>query len=93
MLSIYRDFRSIVLVGGLLIAVVLLARAASAHTTHPCPCRYAGGDVPSGTVVCLTVGGQSSLAVCDMAQNNPTWRILNRPCPIASPANSAKPIG
>ena len=78
---------------GLLIAAALLARTASAHTTHPCPCRYAGNDVAPGAVVCLTVGGKSSLAVCEMAQNNPSWRILNRPCPVASPVGPAKPIG
>ena len=80
-------------VGGLLVAIALLARTASAHTTHPCPCRYAGNDVAPGAVVCLTVGGKSSLAVCEMAQNNPSWRILNRPCPVASPVGPAKPIG
>lgn len=46
-----------------------------------------------GAVVCLTVGGRSSLAVCEMAQNNPSWRFLNRPCPVASPAGATKPVG
>lgn len=81
------------LVGGLLIAGALLARAAGAHTTHPCPCRYAGSDVAPGAVVCLSVGGKSSLARCEMVLNNPSWRILNTPCPIAAPAGPVRPIG
>lgn len=81
------------LVGGLLIAGALLARAAGAHTTHPCPCRYIGGVAPPGAVICLEVDGKRSLARCEMVLNNSSWRFLDKPCPIASPARPARPIG
>ena len=81
------------LIGGLLIAGALLARAAGAHTTHPCPCRYVGGVAPPGGVVCLEVDGKRSLARCEMVLNNSSWRFLDKPCPIASPTSPARPIG
>jgi hypothetical protein len=74
---------SILLVSGLLIAVAAMTRGAGAHTTHPCPCRYAGGEAPAGAVLCLKVDGKQVLALCEMVLNNPSWRFLNRPCPIA----------
>jgi hypothetical protein len=64
----------------------LLAGAAGAHTTKPCPCRYVGGVAPPGAVVCLEVDGKRSLARCEMVLNNPSWRFLDQPCPVASPA-------
>jgi hypothetical protein len=81
------------LIGGLLIAASLLVGAAGAHTTHPCPCRYAGGVAPPGAVVCIEVDGKRSLARCEMVLNNSSWRFLDRPCPIASPTRPARPIG
>ncbi|MCI0429806.1 MAG: hypothetical protein L0210_04585 [Rhodospirillales bacterium] len=73
-----------VLIGSLLIAGALLVRAAGAHTTHACPCRYPGGVAAPGAVICLDVGGKRSLARCEMVLNNSSWRLLNEPCPIAS---------
>jgi hypothetical protein len=79
--------------GALSIAGALLVGAAGAHTTYPCPCRYPGGVAPPGAVVCLDVNGKRSLARCEMVLNNSSWRFLDKPCPIASPARPAKPIG
>ena len=79
--------------GALAIAAALLAGAAGAHTTHPCPCRYPGGVAPPGAVVCLDVNGKRSLARCEMVLNNSSWRFLDKPCPIASPARPATPMG
>jgi hypothetical protein len=79
--------------GTLAIVAAFLAGAAGAHTTHPCPCRYPGGVAPPGAVVCLDVNGKRSLARCEMVLNNSSWRFLDKPCPIASPAQPAKPIG
>ena len=79
--------------GGLLIAGALLAGAAGAHTTFPCPCRHPGGVAPPGAVVCLDVNGKRSLARCEMVLNNSSWRFLDKPCPIASPARPATPMG
>jgi hypothetical protein len=76
-----------------MIAGALLAGAAGAHTTFPCPCRYPGGVAPPGAVVCLDVNGKRSLARCEMVLNNSSWRFLHRPCPIASPAQPATPMG
>jgi hypothetical protein len=78
-----------------LIGGALLAGAAVAHTTHPCPCRYAGGVAPQGAVICLEVDGKRSLARCEMVLNNSSWRFLDRPCPIASPATPVRtrPVG
>jgi hypothetical protein len=70
-----------VLIGG-----ALLAGIAAAHTTLACPCRYAGGVAPQGAVICLDVAGKRSLARCEMVLNNSSWRFLDQPCPIASPA-------
>jgi hypothetical protein len=72
------------LIGSMLIAGTLLVGAAGAHTTHPCPCRYSGGVAPPGAVICLYVDGKRSLARCEMVLNNPSWRFLHEPCPIAS---------
>jgi hypothetical protein len=74
------------LVAGALIGGALLAGVAFAHTTRPCPCRYPGGVAPPGAVICLEVDGKRSLARCEMVLNNSSWRFLDRPCPIASPA-------
>ena len=76
-----------------LIAGALLFRAAGAHTTHACPCRYPGGVAPPGAVVCLNVDGKRSLARCEMVLNNSSWRFLNQSCPIALPAQPAKRFG
>jgi hypothetical protein len=81
-----------VLVGGLSIAGALLAGAAAAHSTRPWPCRYVGRVAPPGAVICIEVDGKRSLARCEMVLNNPSWRFLDKPCPIASPA-LPKPIG
>ncbi len=81
------------LIGGLLIAGALMAGAAGAHTTRPCPCRYAGGLAPAGAVICLDVDGKRSLARCEMVLNNSSWRFLDQPCPIASPTRPAPLIG
>ena len=81
-----------VLIASLLVAGALLVHAAGAHTTHPCPCRYSGGVAPPGTVICLNVNGSRSLARCEMVLNNPSWHILQEPCPIASLIKPALPI-
>ena len=75
----------------MVIAGALLVDAAGAHTTHPCPCRYSGGVAPPGAVVCLDVDGKRSLARCVMMLNNPSWRFLDEPCPIASLRKRATP--
>jgi hypothetical protein len=80
------------LIGGLLVAGLFLFRAAGAHVTHACPCRYPGGLAPPGAVVCLDVDGKRSLARCEMVLNNSSWRTLDQPCPIAS-TRPARPIG
>src|SRR5262249_10301179 len=82
-----------VLIGSLLIAGALLARAAGAHTTHPCPCRYPGGVAPPGAVICLEVNGKRSLARCEIVLNNPSLHILPEPCRIASLTKPASAPG
>ena len=82
-----------VLIGSMVIAGVLLAGVAGAHTTHPCPCRYSGGVAPPGAVICLDVDGKRSLARCEMMLNNPSWRFLDAPCPIASLTRRVTPNG
>jgi hypothetical protein len=79
------------LLAGALIGGALLAGVAVAHTTHPCPCRYAGGVAPQGAVICLEVDGKRSLARCEMVLNNSSWRFLGQPCPIASRAIPVRP--
>jgi hypothetical protein len=74
------------LVAGALLGGAVLAGAAVAHSTYPCPCRYAGGVAPQGAVLCLEVDGKRSLARCEMVLNNSSWRFLDQPCPIASRA-------
>ena len=78
---------------GSLVAAAFLVGVAGAHTTHPCPCRYAGGVAPPGAVICLDVDGKRSLARCEMMLNNPSWRFLNEPYPIASLTKRATPNG
>jgi hypothetical protein len=78
------------LVAGALLGGALLAGVAVAHTTYPCPCRYIGGVAPQGAVICLDVNGKRSLARCEMVLNNSSWRFLDQPCPIASPAMPVK---
>ncbi|MBM3601059.1 MAG: hypothetical protein FJX35_22900 [Alphaproteobacteria bacterium] len=80
-------------VGGLLFVVASMAGLAAAHTAHPCPCRYAGGEAQPGAIVCLKVDGKQSLAQCEMVLNNPSWRFLNKPCPVASPAAPTGRVG
>jgi hypothetical protein len=77
----------------LLIAAALLVRAAGAHTTFPCPCRYPGGVASPGAVICLDVDGKRSLARCEMILNNSSWRFLDEPCPSASLRNPATAAG
>jgi hypothetical protein len=78
-----------VLVAGPLVGAALLAGSAGAHTTKPCPCRYVGGVAAPGAVICLEVDGKRTLARCEMVLNNPSWRLLDRPCPIAWPADDS----
>jgi hypothetical protein len=91
--SVGLRFAAPLLIGALLIAGALLAGAAGAHTTRPCPCRHPGGVAPPGAVVCLDVDGKRSLARCEMVLNNSSWRFLGQPCPIAAPARPAPPVG
>ena len=65
------------------IAGVILAGAARAHLTHPCPCRHAGGEVLPGGTACLEVDGKRFLARCVMVLNNPSWRQIEDGCPVA----------
>ena len=48
-----------------------------------CTDRY-GKRHEIGDIICLTVDGRSYEAKCVMAQNNPFWRDLSRPCLSAS---------
>lgn len=42
-----------------------------------------GRRVEIGQHACLQVGGRNRFALCDMSQNNPTWRFSEDPCPIS----------
>ena len=46
----------------------------------PCYCRTGERIFDMGETTCIRVGGRAELARCDMMQNNPSWRLLNRPC-------------
>ena len=53
--------------------------------TRDCFCNTADGrQVAFGSVVCLTVGGRSFLARCDMVLNNTAWRDTGQICPMSS---------
>ena len=70
----------------LLSLMLLLAAPVSAQdagTAPPCACLNRDGEkVPLGQVACLTVGGRSFLARCDMSLNLLTWRKLSEGCPL-----------
>ena len=58
------------------------AADATGQTKWPecfCTDRY-GKRHEIGDIICLTVDGRSYEAKCVMAQNNPFWRDLSRPC-------------
>jgi hypothetical protein len=62
-------------------ATPLLADTASI----PCACINRDGiEVPLGQVACLTVGGESFLARCDMSLNLLTWRRIQDGCPSSA---------
>lgn len=45
-----------------------------------CSCRYDGGRVQVGELVCIKRGDRLELAVCAMNANNTTWTFLGRDC-------------
>jgi hypothetical protein len=48
----------------------------------PCYCRDTTGQhVQMGELRCLTVGGRTFLALCDMSLNTMTWREQSEGCP------------
>lgn len=47
-----------------------------------------GGRVEMGETVCLTVGGRSFLARCEMSLNVPMWRETGGPCVGAGLGNA-----
>jgi|AVFP01.1.fsa_nt_gi hypothetical protein len=54
---------------------------AETASTPSCYCTGSRGErVELGETVCLTVGGRSFLALCDMSLNNPAWRDTGQPC-------------
>lgn len=48
--------------------------------TTPCRCRFPGGRVALGSVVCLKRGGAHVLAQCVLVENNTNWKLLDQPC-------------
>ena len=73
-------------VGGTALPQFSFAAGQSAQTKWPecfCTDRY-GKRHEIGDIICLTVDGRSYEAKCVMAQNNPFWRDLSRPCLSAS---------
>jgi hypothetical protein len=75
----------------LLIVLLFSALSASASATQtftPTSCRYAGGDVEPGAVVCLEVSGKRSFARCEMVLNNSSWSFLGTPCSVVDESES-----
>ncbi len=42
-----------------------------------------GRRVEIGQMACLQVGRRNRMALCDMSQNNPTWRFSGEMCPVS----------
>ncbi|TYO90157.1 hypothetical protein [Oceanicella actignis] len=65
---------------------------APGHEYPPCYCTNRGRKAPLGATACLTVGGKSFLARCEMSLNNPIWRKVSDLCPtsaLAGPFSAA----
>ena len=64
------------------ITLALPVKADSGATAWPdCYCTdKAGTRQELGTVLCLSVGGRSFMARCEMALNNPFWREVEDSC-------------
>ena len=69
-------------------ALLLVAEAAMAADGPPdarCNCRNRDGSRHElGQVVCLDVGGQRYLALCEMVLNVTSWQKVQDGCPSAS---------
>lgn len=63
-----------------------------AKKTVDCYCTdSSGGRIELGQSICLTVGGRSFTAQCQMSLNVPMWRELNPGC-LSSQLDRAKPL-
>lgn len=62
-------------------SVRLTAGAEKTVRWPDCYCLNRGTRVEIGDLSCLTVGGRSFLALCDMSLNNPAWRDTGEGCP------------
>ncbi|MEO0371912.1 MAG: hypothetical protein AAF231_10680 [Pseudomonadota bacterium] len=61
----------------MLVAAPLGAQAKSVD----CYCTNSTGErVELGELICLTVGGRSFTAQCQMSLNNPMWREVSNGC-------------
>lgn len=45
-----------------------------------CQCRHSEGRAFQGQTVCIRQGSRQVLARCEMALNNPFWRVLQQSC-------------
>ena len=74
-----------------LLCLLLVAQPALAEVTSPsgktidCYCTdKVGARVELGQVICLTVGGRSFMARCEMSLNTPLWREIGQGCMSSS---------
>jgi len=71
------------LVWGLALVVVAVAASTSVLAGENCYCKNTDGKQHAvGEVACMTVGGKSYLAQCEMNLNVTSWSKLQDGCPI-----------
>ena len=67
-------------------AVMIAPAPAAAQSAGALDCYCtdsSGGRVELGEMICLTVGGRSFMAQCQMSLNVPMWREVGQICPAA----------
>ena len=73
--------RAILFIGCLIAAPAFADVTSPSGRTVDCYCTDTQGlRVELGEVICLTVGGRSFMAQCDMSLNVPTWRETGQGC-------------
>ncbi|NTF41713.1 hypothetical protein G6L80_07240 [Agrobacterium rhizogenes] len=81
----HRISRHVVL--GLPLVVIAVIASVSALAGENCYCKNTDGKQHAvGEVACMTVGGKSYLAQCEMNLNVTSWSKLQEGCPITRSA-------